>query len=308
MKRITYIFSLIFTFLFVSCEREIEVKLPPAEDKVVIEGFLEQGTPPLVFITKSMGYFEPTDLTTIQNIIIRDAAVTMSVNGQEIDLELFCISQLSPSLLPLVSELTGLSETQLISFNYCFYTTLNPAFFGKIGSSYGLKINHNKREYTSTTTIPEPVPLDSLWFKLRDPERPEGIIWYKFTDPANVYNAYRIYSKRLGKDSNYTPVSGSVFEDKFFDGKPIEAYYYPGRRGQEDYRSLLVVEGDTVVTKFCSIDADAFRFLRDFTTSINSNGNPFAAPSTIATNIKGGALGYWGGYGVTYDTLVAKTK
>ncbi|MBA3899157.1 MAG: DUF4249 domain-containing protein [Bacteroidetes bacterium] len=306
MKKISYILPLAFTLLFISCEREIEVELPPVEEKLVIEGFIEQGVPPLVFLTRSMGYFEPTDINTLQNIIVRDATVSISTNGTAIELELYCISQLPPTLLPMISELSGLPVAQLISFNYCFYTTLNPDYFGKIGSSYALEVNHKNEEYTSFTTIPQPVPVDSLWFIKREQAKPEGLVWLKFTDPANRYNAYRVYSKRLGKDGNFTPVSGSVFEDKFFDGKPVEFYFYPGRRGQEEFSNLLVVEGDTVVIKFCSIDEGVFRFLRDFETSIVSNGNPFAAPSTISSNIKGGALGYWGGYGVTYDTLVAK--
>jgi hypothetical protein len=299
---------LAIVLLLISCEREIEVKLPPAEDKIVIEGFIEQGVPPLVFVTKSMGYFEPTDISTLQSIIVRDATVSMVANGQEIEMDQICVSQLPSEFLPIISELSGLSETQLLLFNYCFYTTLNPAFFGKIGTTYDLKVTHKGDEFTSSTLIPQPVKLDSLWFKIRNPEKMTGIVWYKFNDPANVYNAYRIYSKRLGKDSNFAPVSGSVFEDRFFDGKPIEAYFFPGPRAGQEFRDLLAVEGDTVVVKFCAIDEGVFRFIRDFTTSVSSNGNPFAAPSTIYTNIKGGALGYWGGYGATYDTLVAKSN
>ena len=35
-----------------------------------------------------------------------------------------------------------------------------------------------------------------------------------------------------------------------------------------------------------------------------SSGNPFSAPTTVTTNIEGGGLGVWGGYGATYDTLI----
>ncbi len=40
-------------------------------------------------------------------------------------------------------------------------------------------------------------------------------------------------------------------------------------------------------------------------TEVSNNGNPFAAPTAIKSNISGGALGYWGGYGTVYDTIVA---
>jgi hypothetical protein len=34
-----------------------------------------------------------------------------------------------------------------------------------------------------------------------------------------------------------------------------------------------------------------------------TDGNPFASPITIRSNIQGGAIGVWGGYGASIDTL-----
>jgi hypothetical protein len=36
----------------------------------------------------------------------------------------------------------------------------------------------------------------------------------------------------------------------------------------------------------------------------SSIGNPFSSPTKVLGNIKGGALGYFGGYAVQYSTIV----
>jgi hypothetical protein len=36
----------------------------------------------------------------------------------------------------------------------------------------------------------------------------------------------------------------------------------------------------------------------------SSIGNPFSSPVKVLSNIKGGGLGYFGGYAVQYNTLV----
>jgi hypothetical protein len=57
--------------------------------------------------------------------------------------------------------------------------------------------------------------------------------------------------------------------------------------------------------KWCTIDKAHFQFWQTMERSNNSNGNPFAAPVSIKSNISNG-LGVWGGYGASYDTIIAK--
>jgi hypothetical protein len=39
-------------------------------------------------------------------------------------------------------------------------------------------------------------------------------------------------------------------------------------------------------------------------TQLFSAGNPFATPTNIPSNIKGGAMGVWAGYSPRFDTLI----
>jgi hypothetical protein len=184
---------------------------------------------------------------------------------------------------------------------------LDANIFGEIGETYDLVINADGKQLTSVTTIPQPVALDSLWFKLEFDIY--GFIWAKLTEPAGLGNAYRWFTKRLNQDGSFLAPWGSAFEDKFIDGTSFEfAYNRPDTQYEETNQpegENYFKIGDTIVVKFCSIDIPHYQFWRTFETQAVNNGNPFAAPTSIKTNINGG-LGIWGGYSPSYDTLIVQ--
>jgi hypothetical protein len=269
--------------------------------------------PPIVLLTKSQGYFDPTDLATYQNSFVRNATVLISSDGVTDTLALFCTSTIDPILLPLVAEFTGIPEQVLLSLDVCAYISLNPAFFGTVGSSYALTIQHEGATYTSNTYIPQPVPLDSLYFKSEPPGSDYGFLWARMNEPAGLGNAYRWFTTRLNimpdgspKDFSFKPPFGSVFNDEFIEGLTFDFAYarHTGDQDDELDREAYYRVGDTVAVKFTTIPFDAYQFFRALETQESSAGSPFASPSNIPSNIQGGALGLWVGYGVSYDTAV----
>ena len=55
------------------------------------------------------------------------------------------------------------------------------------------------------------------------------------------------------------------------------------------------------------IDENEFRFFRSYDANILSNGNPFAAPTNLQSNIQGeNVLGVWCGYSPFIDTLICQ--
>jgi hypothetical protein len=108
----------------------------------------------------------------------------------------------------------------------------------------------------------------------------------------------------------------SVFNDVIVDGIRFDfELYRPASRmesnnGDNPHETQnkergFFRKGDTIVFKWCSIDKAHFDFWRTLEQSNRSQGNPFASPTTINSNINGG-IGIWGGYAATYDTVVAK--
>jgi len=322
-KRILVI--LVFGCIIFSCEKEIIVEVPESKAVLVVEGSIEgdgiSQKPPFVLLSKSSGYFEVTSLADLENLQVHNAVITVKVDNVEYPLEELCIANLPQSLQPFVAEFLGVDIADLNNFNYCFYTV--PAanlisgnfLYGVPGKTYYLTIESEGVTYTSKTKIPELISLTNVWFDVAKDDT-LGFAWAHLEDPDTIGNAYRWYAKRLGldfqgnpKDNGYLPPIGSAFEDNFFNGKSFDFGYdrghLPGEHQETDPSEVThyFKNTDTIAIKFCTIDLNVYRFLRVYEIEVNSSGSPFASPSTIPTNIEGGALGLWAGYGVTYDTI-----
>lgn len=286
MKRLIFILSI--AFLFNSCDKEISLDLPDdVEQKIVIEGNIEQGSFPFISITKSVKYFAPTDSAMLATLVVKDAVVTISDGATTYK----CI------FIPFEP-----------GSDFGFYS----AFLqGEVGKTYDLKVEVGGHIYTSSTYIPAPVPLDSVWFQ-KEGSDTLGFVWGHLREPAGQGNSYRWFAKRLGKDDLFLPPLGSAFDDKFIDGRSFDFGYNRGRIPNSTAPDDTSAEagyfkvGDTVIVKFTTLDHDAFEFFRTYEIEAHNNSNPFAAPAPIKTNIKGGALGVWVGYGVSLDTAIAK--
>lgn len=305
------ILLLILTSAILSaCEKDITVDLPQAEQKLVVEGSIEQNQPPLIILTKTIGYFEPADVNTLEKLFVHNAEITVSNGSVSKQLIEICTNDIPDSLIPLIATLSGVNVNQLSAINYCVYTTFDQSIWGEIGKTYNLTIKADGKVLTSTTTIPNLIPLDSVWYKNQGTYDTMGYVWATLNDPPGKGNSYRMFTQRRGKDARMIPIIGSVFDDKFIDGKNFEFYSIRGTEfnsvapdddgEQRGYYKIT----DTVDVKFCNIDQGSFMFWRTYETEIYNNGNPFASPTTIVTNIKGGGLGVWCGYGANYYTII----
>lgn len=284
------ILLIIFVLLLFSCEKEVTLDLPQTEDKIVIEGAIEQGQFPYVIITRNSSYFEPVDTNTIVDMLVTTAIVTVT-DGEKTD---SLTLSLNPFVLP-----------------YIMY--MGHTIKGEVGKTYTLNVKVENKTYSAKAYIPPPVPLDSIRFKYVDqPEDSIGLVWIYFQDPDTLGNFYRGYTKTLNKDKTFVHPYSSVSDDLFANGRQIsyalnrgwdpaqgEAYF--DDEGTYPWWSYIL--GETVVVKFCTLDATHYDFWYSVEQQMATDGNPFASPTSIRTNIEGGAIGIWGGYGVYLDTI-----
>ncbi|MBC7864463.1 MAG: DUF4249 domain-containing protein [Bacteroidia bacterium] len=275
MKKVFY-FLIFAVAAFTSCTKDIDVNVPDYTQKLVVEGGIEPGSNPYVYLSWTLPYFGNNDYSDFQQYMVKGAVVTVS-DGFTTD-----------------------TLKEVIPGQGLYYLGLNMQ--GVTGRTYDLNILINGKTYTSSTTINLPVPLDSLWFK---PEKDSlGFVWTHFKEPAGLGHRYRWYAKRIGKDDSFYAPFSSVFDDKFIDGKEFDFAYDRGMKPNSEEEDDKNVEkgyfkvGDTVVVKYCTIGDKEFRYLRSYYLNQMSNGNPFAAPSTLESNISGDAIGLWCGYGV----------
>jgi hypothetical protein len=284
--------NLFFLLVFLSsCEKEITVNLPDAEKKVVVEGAIEQSGQPYVLLTRSSSYFAPiADFTN--NLFVTDAIVVIS-NGVITD-----------------TMQGGLNMEIYNPFPVFAYTS--DLITGEIGGTYSLKIIADGKTLTTTTTIPVPVVLDSLWVKPKAGSNNDSLVnvWAKLSDPAAIGNNYRWFTKVLGRDSRYLTPGDAAFNDKFTNGVQYDFWYHhpddPFINTDTMEHNHRFFKGDTVVVKFCSIDFASYNFFHSLETVDDANGNPFAAPASVFTNVSESGLGGWIGYGAFYDTIIVK--
>ena len=74
--RVVLFFFLIISF---ACEKPIELDLSSAGSQLVVEGYIQQGYPSYVFLTKSESYFNPVDLNTLNDIAVDNAEVFIEI-------------------------------------------------------------------------------------------------------------------------------------------------------------------------------------------------------------------------------------
>lgn len=307
--------------LLVGCEKEITVDLPITEPKVVVEGSIETGQPPIVFLTRTQSFFAPTSVASITSTFINDAVVTVDDGNSTYALTRICSELIPDSLIDEVAAATGIDADLLRAANICAWTFLNNELLGEEGRTYRLHVQADGKTLTSVTTIPHGVELDSTWFRLAN-QRPDddtlGFLWARLSDPDTVGNAYRWYARRINrgvdgepKDSRFIAPFFSVFEDRYINGLSFDFAYNRGQEpysGAEDDRneeSGYFKRGDTVVVKYSSIGLKEYRFFDSFYNNASSQGDIFSSPANIVSNVDGG-LGAWVGYAPRFDTVVCQ--
>lgn len=306
-KILGFVFAAIM--LLQSCVREVELDIPGSTEKVVVEGYIEPGIPPIVFLTRNKPYFGTNNFSGFNDMLIHDAYISVSNGTHTVELQEICASELPDSLMSLLSGITGLDSATLATIDFCLYTTIDPNMFGVEGKTYQLYVSALGKNLNATTYIPGHVKLDSIWYKHDGTYTDRGFCWAKLKDPDTLGNAYRWFAKRLGQDFSFYAPLGSAIDDKFINGQHFEFAYNRAKSAGDDVSSEYFGyfrPGDTIVVKFTTIDYPSYLFWRSYEAQVINNGNPFAAPTPIRSNIQGeGGLGIWTGYGVSYDTTIA---
>ena len=318
-------YLLLISIILFSCQEEITLDLPKADDKLVIEGSIENGFPPYVIITKNGGYFDPINSETFNNLFVDDIeSVEIWYNDNDgVKLDSVILEQITffDSLPPIYTDinyLTSLDENGVPSSQYDF---------SKSGRTYYLEIKWNDQIITSSTTIPEVTPLDCLWVEKSEnnKEEYEYDIRGLYSDPADQDNYIIVKSKRVQhfeyKDSleclaaNIPDGSLKIIDagsDILINGESFETYFpRPNDNGfptgnYNSYHTEICDDGDTLVfkedivlIKYCQIDEPSLKFWRGLIRQVGTNGNPFAEPMNLVSNINNG-LGVFTGYGSVY--------
>ncbi|MBV6878732.1 DUF4249 domain-containing protein [Epilithonimonas ginsengisoli] len=266
MKNILLIiFSL---FLFISCEKEIDLDLADQSGKIVIEGNItDQAGPYFVRITKSVAFTNENQYPAVE-----DAQVTMS---------------------------DDLGKTETLQYiGNGFYQVSN--FQGQSGRTYTLKVLVDGQEYVSQSTMPEAVDFEGLE---QDSFLVAGETSYTllpiFTDPPSLGNRYLFrYNVNDRSKSNFME-----FSDNVNNGLPNQRPLLLPNDDEDD--SVKVKVGDTITVEMNCIDDKVYTFYAALL-QLSGGGGPGEGitPTNPPSNISNGALGYFSAHTVKVRTAV----
>ncbi len=255
---------LIICMAFYSCTKVININLNDASPKIVIEGN----------ITNVAGPYQ--------------VQITQTVN--------FSASNIFPAVPGAIVKITDTTISQtdsLIETTPGIYTT-QTLLLGIPGHTYQLYVFVNGQTYTSLSTMPQLVQLDSITFQHTnrfgtidiDPVA-------NFQDPAGVANYYTfvqfVNNKRL--KNTY------VFNDRLSDGKYISQQIFSD--------SAYIHVGDTVLLQMNCLDESAYNYFNTLNQVTGGNNFQSASPSNPISNISNNALGYFSAAAITEKKRIA---
>ncbi|HOF20203.1 MAG TPA: DUF4249 domain-containing protein [Bacteroidales bacterium] len=271
--------------VFISCNKVPDYSIQDPDDLIVIDGWIENGQYAKVLLTKNAPYFSLLDSTSLRELVLTRATVSLSDGERQ---EYLILRRNKDYFPPFIFEGNEIK--------------------GEPGKTYTITASYGGKTAIGKTSIPPPVSLDTIYFKMKENSDSLGSLWIEFTDPPDTRNYYRILSKIVGRDRRYYSAMIMGLSDESFSGKKFGFSIF---RGQDSYISVnknsYFSLGDTVNLKFCTIDKAHYEFWNSFQDEILNSGNPFASSLTVVkTNIEGDGLGIWGGYGVSFYSVVIK--
>ena len=266
------------------CNDDLLSELREPDALIVVDGWIEQGRQAKVFLTTNAPYFTSIDSSSIRDLVLSGAKVTLS-DGEK-------------------SEVLILRKD--LSYFPPFYYQGN-TIVGETGRRYTLRAEYGGKSAEAETMIPSEVQIDTTFFELMEGEDSQGVLKLVFTDPPEEKNYYRIFTQRKGVDDRFVPSVLMAINDRYFSGKQLifTVSRPPASLISSEGNEYFEV-GDTIVVKLCTMDDASFAFWSTYQEEVMNAANPFASSmNNLETNIAGDGLGIWAGYGVSYDTVIA---
>ena len=268
----------------------------------MVEGTIENGSPAMVMLSRSIPYFSEINLSTLMNDVLIDgtkARVFVTSETGETE-ELFW--QLSPD------------APYYVAF-------MGRNVIGKEETHYTLTVEYDGKTYTAVTYIPKTFDLDSIGFArtMEIMDDTMASIRVAMTDPADEENFYAFFCKvsspkvqdRLWCCSLPVAFNDLVFNGMTFNyevsraGYPLMLSGLLSEEDQQNFKRVTFRPGDTVYVKHTQIDRNTCQFLTSAGAEAAFGSSPFMNSTPAVSNFNSDeVLGHWSGFAVKFDTLV----
>jgi hypothetical protein len=263
-----YILSILIPIIVIltSCEKVIDLDLNDAEKKYVIEAVItDQAGTAKVLITETKNFDEDNNFSGISG-----ATVTIKENG---------------------GVTATLTETSPGKYE-------SSALNGSSGKTYDLSVIIAGKTFSAASTMPQKINLDTIYttdeFIFTDTRKIANV---DFKDPAGKGNNYRFIQYVNGLKEKQVFIQNDDYTDGRINNNKL--YYFP----DDDDDSTVIKSGDTVMIDLLCIDPGIYKYWFSLDRSSTGGGGQ-STPSNPATNIQGGALGYFSAHTLQTKTMV----
>jgi Domain of unknown function (DUF4249) len=246
-----------------SCKKVITVKLNNAPTQIVIIGEVTDAAGPYtVSLNSSVDFSQPNSYPP--------------VSGAQV----------------VISDDAGLSDT-LTETSPGIYNT-HTYWRGFPGNSYKLTVVASGKSYAAVSTMPLPVPLDSVTFQSTadagGKSRIEAVV--NFDDQPGIANYYQ-----FTESVNDTAINKIfIFQDRLSDGKYITQPL--------DTDSTDLSPGDQLTVNMYCIDENTFSYFAQLRQLLNANPFNEVTPANPTNNWTNGALGYFSAHTIQTKQVV----
>jgi hypothetical protein len=257
-KNSYYIYvSFLIWVVTTSCQKVVDIDLNASNPALVIEAYLSDQSLDTVFLSKTVNYDE-------LNIFPPVSGATVKISDDSGNIYIL------PEILPGTYVASGIA--------------------GVPGRSYSLEIITAGITYSSASTMPEPVQIDSLF--LQTGYFGDRNLNIRFNDAPGIDNYYRL----VYRINRSTDKSIHIADDGLRDGEDINySIHLDNEEG---------IPGDTITVYLQCIDKQVYDYFR--TLLQLRRGGQSAAPANPLSNISSDVLGYFSAYSVRSKALIIK--
>lgn len=270
MKKLLIAFG--FILLVSGCRKakDINLVLPAYEGQLMVECYLEPGKNYRLLMTESVSYLENVAARPVNNALVtiryKDRLDTLYFNNSFIKV-----------------------NDTIKYYNYVSKIKIPKDYF----NTFELYIRDSKgREAFAQTTIARPPVIDSGKVLLENEIR-TALVYLKDDQKTPKYYRFLVYQNNTKSFQTQSTIATNREEDfdryLFFQGGQL---IFKSKNDFFVSRGVLI---DSVAVKTLEINKDYYEFIESVRNAQNANGNPFAQPASIRSNIQGG-MGIFTGF------------
>lgn len=262
-----FIPMILLFFAVAACDmqQDVEVKLPPHEETVVVECYLEPGQPHQVLVTKSLDFFEGKWLEGVDSAEVQISSV---------------------------DEIRTLRNRNITdtSFHKVFNYYHPDTVVYEEGKEYQISVKYgNELRVSGKTRFLPKAEIERIYFRQNKDSLMAAYV--EIADQPDEENFYKVVLRSPG-DKTGTNYEGAWDDSGARDGKVRVSTEH------------ILPHNMNVSVHVYHIDKKYYEFLKTLEQAIQANYNPFTQPANVQSALDG-AVGVFAAISVSSDTVRA---